>query len=91
MIMFRKMKNEKPPISRRSRKSNFPNVMRMFSFFTQYQMLDASVMTLSTSVASTSATEPMPISSSGSMTMGLITVRIMLIMRWKKNCSLAVM
>ena len=91
MIMLRKIKSEKPPISRSRAKSKRPNVRRMRSFLAQYQMLNASVTTLSTSVTTTSATDPSPISSSGSITMGFSTVRIILMTRWKKNRSFAVM
>ena len=81
MISFRKMKNEKPAMSRSSEKSNFPNRMRMCSFLKQYQMLTMSENAVRISVTSTSAIEPYPISSSGSITIGLSTVRIMLTSR----------
>ena len=77
MISLRKMKNEKPAMSRSSPKSNLPKVMRMRSFLTQYQMLTASLIAVRISVTSTSAMEPYPISSSGSITIGLSTVRSM--------------
>ncbi len=81
MISFRKMKNENPAISRSSPKSNLPNVMRMCSFLMQYQMLTASLTAVRISVTITSATEPKPISKSGSITIGLSTVRSMLTSR----------
>ena len=62
----------------------------MCSFLRQYQKLHRSVNADRISVTSTSETEPYPISSSGNITMGLSTVRIMVIRRWKKKRSIAV-
>ena len=64
--------------------------MRMRSFLTQYQMLTASLIAVRISVTSTSAMEPYPISSSGSITIGLSTVRSMPTSRWNRKRSFAV-
>lgn len=55
--------------------------MRMCSFLMQYQMLTASLTAVRISVTITSATDPKPISKSGSITIGLSTVRSMLTSR----------